>query len=65
LVSCGSAAQKDQFWTGHPLPYHGLGPSESTIRRWLTVGCTQPERPRWNRFGYGGNAVQNIPLLVR
>jgi hypothetical protein len=28
------------------------------------AGRTQPDRPRWNRLGYGGNATQNIPLLV-
>jgi DMSO/TMAO reductase YedYZ molybdopterin-dependent catalytic subunit/rhodanese-related sulfurtransferase len=40
---------------------------EATLRARATdlAGRTQPERPHWNRLGYGGNAVQNVPLLVR
>jgi DMSO/TMAO reductase YedYZ molybdopterin-dependent catalytic subunit len=40
---------------------------ETTLRARATdlAGRTQPERPHWNRLGYGGNAVQNVPLLVR
>ena len=42
-------------------------PGETTLRARATDlgGRTQPERPHWNRLGYGGNAVQNVPLLVR
>jgi DMSO/TMAO reductase YedYZ molybdopterin-dependent catalytic subunit/rhodanese-related sulfurtransferase len=42
-------------------------PGESTLRARATdlAGRTQPDRPRWNRLGYGGNAVQNVPLLIR
>ena len=42
-------------------------PGETTLRARATdlAGRTQPERPHWNRLGYGGNAVQNVPLLVR
>lgn len=42
-------------------------PGETTLRARATdlAGRTQPERPRWNRLGYGGNAVQNVPLLIR
>jgi DMSO/TMAO reductase YedYZ molybdopterin-dependent catalytic subunit/rhodanese-related sulfurtransferase len=42
-------------------------PGETTLRARATdlAGRTQPERPRWNRLGYGGNAVQNIPLHIR
>jgi hypothetical protein len=40
---------------------------ETTLRARATdlAGRTQPERPHWNRLGYGGNAVHNVPLLVR
>jgi DMSO/TMAO reductase YedYZ molybdopterin-dependent catalytic subunit len=43
------------------------GPGPTTLRARATdlAGRTQPERPHWNRLGYGANAVQNIPLLVR
>jgi DMSO/TMAO reductase YedYZ molybdopterin-dependent catalytic subunit/rhodanese-related sulfurtransferase len=42
-------------------------PGETTLRARATdlAGRTQPERPHWNRFGYGANAVQNVHLLVR
>ena len=42
-------------------------PGETTLRARATdlAGRTQPERPQWNRLGYGGNAVHNVPLLVR
>jgi len=41
-------------------------PGQTTLRARATdlAGRTQPERPQWNRLGYGGNAVQNIPLFV-
>ena len=42
-------------------------PGETTLRARATdlAGRTQPDRPPWNRLGYGGNAVQNVPLLIR
>jgi DMSO/TMAO reductase YedYZ molybdopterin-dependent catalytic subunit/rhodanese-related sulfurtransferase len=42
-------------------------PGETTLRARATdlAGRTQPEQPHWNRLGYGGNAVHNVPLLVR
>jgi DMSO/TMAO reductase YedYZ molybdopterin-dependent catalytic subunit len=40
---------------------------ETTLQARATdlAGRTQPDRPVWNRLGYGGNAVQNVPLLIR
>jgi len=40
---------------------------QTTLRARATdlAGRTQPERPHWNRLGYGANAVQNVPLVVR
>lgn len=42
-------------------------PGQTTLRARATdlAGRTQPERPYWNRLGYGGNAVHDVPLLVR
>jgi DMSO/TMAO reductase YedYZ molybdopterin-dependent catalytic subunit/rhodanese-related sulfurtransferase len=42
-------------------------PGQTTLRARATdlAGRTQPERPHWNRLGYGGNAVHDVPLLVR
>lgn len=35
-----------------------------TVRARATdfAGCTQPERPEWNRLGYGGNAIQTVTV---
>ena len=42
-------------------------PGQATLRARATdlAGRTQPDRPHWNRLGYGGNAVHNVPVLVR
>jgi len=42
-------------------------PGQTTLRARATdlAGRTQPEQADWNRLGYGGNAVQSVPLLVR
>jgi len=42
-------------------------PGETTLRARATdlAGRTQPDRPDWNRLGYGGNAMHSVPLLVR
>jgi len=42
-------------------------PGETTLRARATdlARRTQPDRPQWNRLGYGGNAVHNVPLHVR
>jgi DMSO/TMAO reductase YedYZ molybdopterin-dependent catalytic subunit/rhodanese-related sulfurtransferase len=54
-------------WQWWELLTHVDSPGETTLRARATdlAGRTQPERPRWNRLGYGGNAVQHVPLLVR
>jgi DMSO/TMAO reductase YedYZ molybdopterin-dependent catalytic subunit/rhodanese-related sulfurtransferase/glyoxylase-like metal-dependent hydrolase (beta-lactamase superfamily II) len=37
-----------------------------TVRARATdlAGRTQPERPEWNRLGYGGNAIQTVAITV-
>ena len=42
-------------------------PGETTLRARATdlAGRTQREQPNWNRLGYGGNAVQSVPVFVR
>ncbi|WP_082970293.1 molybdopterin-dependent oxidoreductase [Mycobacterium sp. E2989] len=39
----------------------------TTLRARATdeAGNTQPERPEWNRFGYGGNAIQAVAVEVQ
>jgi len=29
------------------------------------AGRTQPERPDWNRLGYGSNAISEVAVQVR
>lgn len=42
-------------------------PGPTTLRARATdlAGRTQPDRPEWNRLGYGGNAIQTVVLRVR
>ena len=41
-------------------------PGPGTVRARATdlAGNTQPEQPRWNRLGYGGNAIQTVSVVV-
>jgi DMSO/TMAO reductase YedYZ molybdopterin-dependent catalytic subunit len=43
------------------------GPGSTTLRSRATdlAGRVQPGRPEWNRLGYGGNAIQTVPIRVR
>jgi hypothetical protein len=42
-------------------------PGRAALRARATdqAGCRQPERPEWNRLGYGGNAVHTVSVHVR
>jgi len=40
------------------------GPTTLRARATDLAGRTQPDRPRWNRHGYGGNAIHTVALLV-
>jgi molybdenum-dependent oxidoreductase-like protein len=52
-------------WWELPIRIDDLGGTVLRARATDLAGRTQPERPHWNRLGYGGNAMQNVPLLVR
>jgi DMSO/TMAO reductase YedYZ molybdopterin-dependent catalytic subunit len=45
----------------------GLEPGEVSIRARAAdlAGRVQPERPEWNRLGYGANFIHEIQLLLR
>jgi DMSO/TMAO reductase YedYZ molybdopterin-dependent catalytic subunit len=45
----------------------GLRPGETTIRARAAdlAGRVQPERPEWNRLGYGANVIHEISVLTR
>jgi DMSO/TMAO reductase YedYZ molybdopterin-dependent catalytic subunit/protein tyrosine phosphatase (PTP) superfamily phosphohydrolase (DUF442 family) len=44
---------------------HERGSTTLRARATDLAGRTQPERPAWNRLGYGGNAIQVVPLRLR
>ena len=45
----------------------GLGPGEVTVRARATdlAGRIQPDRPEWNRLGYGTNFIHEVRVLAR
>ena len=45
----------------------GLGPGEVTVRARATdlAGRVQPDRPEWNRLGYGTNFIHEVRVLAR
>jgi len=40
------------------------GTSSVRARATDLAGRTQPERPEWNRLGYGANAIQTVAITV-
>ena len=54
-------------WQWWELLTELVEPGTTTVRSRATDldGRTQPERPEWNRLGYGGNAIQIVPIQVR
>ena len=75
-VSVGDGPWQNASLTGQPHRYSWQrwelltrieNPGEITLRARATDGAghTQPERPEWNRLGYGGNAMQRVPVLIR
>jgi hypothetical protein len=40
------------------------GPTMLRARATDLAGRTQPERPEWNRLGYGNNVIQEVPIRV-
>lgn len=56
-----------QCWQWWELSARVDRPGRTTVRARATdlAGRTQPDRPEWNRLGYGSNAVQEVPVRVR
>jgi hypothetical protein len=46
-------------WVGRP------GRISLRARATDLAGRAQPEQPEWNRLGYGGNAIQEMPVRVQ
>lgn len=40
------------------------GPCTVRARATDLTGASQPERPEWNRLGYGGNAIQTVTITI-
>jgi hypothetical protein len=60
-------APDDPFgWRGWTIEWHA-SPGERVLccRATDTTGESQPLEPSWNVGGYGNNAVQRVPTLVR
>jgi DMSO/TMAO reductase YedYZ molybdopterin-dependent catalytic subunit len=43
----------------------GAGPATLRARATDIAGNTQPERPEWNRLGYGSNTIHEVSIRVR
>jgi DMSO/TMAO reductase YedYZ molybdopterin-dependent catalytic subunit/rhodanese-related sulfurtransferase/glyoxylase-like metal-dependent hydrolase (beta-lactamase superfamily II) len=43
----------------------GQGTTTLRCRATDLAGRAQPDRPEWNRLGYGGNAIQSLPIRIR
>jgi DMSO/TMAO reductase YedYZ molybdopterin-dependent catalytic subunit len=46
------------------IPLHSPGATTIRARATDLAGRTQPERPEWNRLGYGANAIQEVPIRL-
>jgi DMSO/TMAO reductase YedYZ molybdopterin-dependent catalytic subunit len=75
-VSIGQGPWQDASLIGQQYPHSWQWwelliridhPGQTMVRARATdhAGHTQPERPEWNRLGYGGNAIQRLRVLAR
>jgi DMSO/TMAO reductase YedYZ molybdopterin-dependent catalytic subunit len=62
-----AAAAATHGWQQWEFLATDLGPGEASIRARATdlAGQVQPERPEWNRLGYGANFIHEIQVLLR
>jgi DMSO/TMAO reductase YedYZ molybdopterin-dependent catalytic subunit/glyoxylase-like metal-dependent hydrolase (beta-lactamase superfamily II) len=60
-------ARQRHCWQWWELIAHLDRPGPTTVRARATdvSGTTQPERPAWNRLGYGANSIHVVELDVR
>jgi DMSO/TMAO reductase YedYZ molybdopterin-dependent catalytic subunit len=58
--------RKRHSWQWWEMFTHIDRPGRIELRARATdlAGRTQPERPEWNRLGYGSNAIQVVPIQV-
>jgi DMSO/TMAO reductase YedYZ molybdopterin-dependent catalytic subunit len=60
----GDRSRTHWQWWEHPLHVNEPGTVEIRTRATDMAHRTQPERPEWNRLGYGNNAIQTVPFRV-
>ena len=61
----GEASRRALAGVGARRPARPPGADDLRARATDRAGNTQPPRPEWNRFGYGGNAIHEVHVLVR
>ena len=59
--------QAPHGWQQWELPVGGFQPGETMIRARAAdlAGHLQPERPEWNRLGYGANLIHEVRVRLR
>lgn len=62
-----TGAQEVAGWQEWEFLASGLAPGEVTIRARASdlAGQVQPERPEWNRRGYGANFIHEVQVALR
>lgn len=60
-------AASPHAWRSWEFVWHAVEPGRHVLRSRATdaLGNTQPDVPRWNRYGYGNNAVRPVIVTVR
>ena len=59
------AAQLAVVGTRHAHRRTRHNPNSRPSSRSCRPHHTQPEEPKWNRLGYGNNAIQEVPVRIQ
>jgi DMSO/TMAO reductase YedYZ molybdopterin-dependent catalytic subunit len=60
----GDGSRQHWQWWELPIQMERPGASELRARATDLAGASQPERPEWNRLGYGNNAIHAVRVLI-
>ncbi len=60
-------AASPHAWRSWEFVWNAVEPGRHVLRSRATdaLGNTQPDMPRWNRYGYGNNAIRPVIVTVR
>ena len=61
----GEPTRRSWQWWETMTRVQRAGPTTIRARATDLAGRMQPERPEWNRLGYGANAVQEVAVRIR